>query len=189
MPTNPDIVPRESTEVATREARRIADQAVHLIDRIPDIRQGSQYTKADRLNAVSHHVLSGNIAATARATGIPHRTILDWSNSEWWGEVSTSIREEHSSTIKALFRQLVEKGAQSALDRIDEASPLQSMTIAAIAYDKLRVADGLPTNLTAKVDLTDRLSALGGQYRQDVIEGEIVGNGDSADSIPSIENQ
>lgn len=155
---------------------------------------GSQYSDEQRREAASHYVLLGNAVKVAELTNIPHRTINDWRQKEWWHELTASIRLEKSDEIDASITRILDASTEQLLDRIEhgdevsldkEGQPLKLAmkgrdlaTVFGITFDKRQIIRNLPTSI--KAESTDtRLNQLADKVRELQAGGNKVISGSS----------
>lgn len=143
--------------------------------------EGSKYTDEQRRHAVLNYALLGNIVAVAESTGIPQTTLYEWkNNTEWWGELLVTVRDQKQDEIDALYTRGIHRAAERALDKIEDpdAKLLDLVKTTAILFDKRQLVRNQPTSIKAdsQQSLLNRISeglaklAQGGQ----LIEGEVV---------------
>ncbi len=123
------------------------------------VRKGSKYTDQQRMEVVVLYAISGNAKKVAKATGIPRTTIVGWKKAEWWQDAVTSVRSEKADEHRAKYSALVDKAQQVALEKLPEASARDAMIIAATGTDKIRLHDGMPTEITGKAESMNSLAA------------------------------
>ena len=113
---------------------------------------GSKYTDEDRRKAVVLYAVMGTDRAVARELGMPDRTITDWRKTEWWEQVSATVRDEIEDKLRATFRKVAVEGTQLALNAIRDGDlkGKEAMITAGIAYDKLRLSENRPTSITGQ---------------------------------------
>lgn len=143
-------------------------------------RTTSQYTDVDRREAMSHYVLLGNAKKVSELTNIPHRTIADWTKSEWGMELLAQIRIEKSDEIDASISTTLENASKQLLDRIEKGDEVLGKdgeklrlgmkgrdlaTVFGIMFDKRQIIRNLPTSI--KAESTDsRLNQLADKVRE-----------------------
>ncbi len=125
--------------------------------------KGSKYTNAQKADVAIQYAISGNMKKVARQSGIPRTTIIGWKKQDWWPELIAKIRDEKADEHRAKYSQLVDKAQQVALEKLPEASAAQANLIACQATDKIRLHDGMPTEITGKS--TDMV-ALANEFRK-----------------------
>jgi len=118
---------------------------------VKDIVKGSKYTAEQKADVAIQYAISGNMKKVARQTGIPRTTIIHWQNQGWWDELISEIRSAKADEHRAKYSELVDKAQEVALEKLPEASAQQAMIIAATGTDKIRLHDGMPTEITGKV--------------------------------------
>lgn len=89
----------------------------------------------------------GNIDATAVDTGIPAQTIRNWTTGHRASYLHAFARSQRGD-MAAAFREMVWLTLGSAAAKVEAAPFNHLMTGAGIAFDKMRVLEGLPTNNT-----------------------------------------
>ena len=128
-----------------------------------------------------------SITRTSEITGIPKTTIHHWTTLPWWAERLEQFRIETNAETKHQLLSIVRAGYDNVLDRLENGDhrpvgkeiarvPMtgkDSAVVASIALDKLRVAEGLPTRITATTDALSKAASafdkLASQYRDKVV--------------------
>ena len=123
------------------------------------VRKGSKYTDQQRMEVVVLYAISGNAKKVAKDTGIPRTTIVGWKKQDWWQDAVASVRSEKADEHRAKYSELVDKAQQVALKKLPEASARDAMIIAATGTDKIRLHDGMPTEITGKAESMNSLAA------------------------------
>ncbi len=111
---------------------------------------GSKYSDDQRMEVAILYAISGNMKKVAKDTGIPRTTIIGWKKADWWDDAVIAVRSEKADEHRAKYSELVDKAQRVALEKLPEASAAQASIIAATATDKLRLHDGMPTEITGK---------------------------------------
>jgi len=127
------------------------------------VKSGSKYSDQQRMEVAILYAISGNAKKVAKATGIPRTTIVGWKKQEWWQDAVTSIQSEKADEHRAKYSELVDKAQRVALKKLPEANAAQANLIACQATDKIRLHDGMPTEITGKS--TD-MAALANEFRK-----------------------
>ena len=126
----------------------------------------SPYTNQDRIKACTVYLVSGTLKGTSKACGIPITTLYDWKKTDWWQQLSESVRIEKEDEFRAGFTRIID----AAIGRTEEAlvkgeaklvktkdgyeerrvpvGAKDATMIAAISYDKLRLSMNLPTSIS-----------------------------------------
>ncbi len=116
------------------------------------VKTGSKYSDQQRMEVAILYAISGNAKKVAKATGVPRTTIVGWKKQEWWQDAVTSIQSEKADEHRAKYSELVDKAQQVALEKLPEANAAQANLIACQATDKIRLHDGMPTEITGNMD-------------------------------------
>jgi len=164
-----------------------------------DVGGTSQYSSDIRRRAIAEYVVSGNRKQVALALGVPRCTVQDWVRSEWGQELINSIRRENQDSMISRYSSIV----QSALDRTSErleqgdylgvnedgetlykpVSARDSIMIAAISTDKMRLLSNQATSITATdgalVKISEQLAAYAKDQQAKVIDGHVVSHSDN----------
>jgi len=127
------------------------------------VAKGSKYSDQQRMEVAVLYAISGNAKKVAKATGIPRTTIVGWKKQDWWQDAVASVRSEKADEHRAKYSELVDKAQQVALEKLPGASAAQANLIACQATDKIRLHDGMPTEITGKS--TDMV-ALANEFRK-----------------------
>ena len=121
------------------------------------VEQGSKYTDEQRHDAAIQYAVLGNMKKVAKQTGIPRTTIISWRKQDWWDELIAEVRGEKADEHRAKYIELVDLAQQVTLEKLPQASAAQASIIAATATDKVRLHDGMPTEITGQSGGTQAL--------------------------------
>lgn len=119
------------------------------------------------LQANGYPDVPGSLQHTANSTGIPVPTLLDWHTGNRW--VDSEVQAENKRSLSAMYREIAEKYAERTLadDNIQRANGRDAITVSAIAVDKMRLLEGLPTQIVSIMpDVIGALNALGQDAQQ-----------------------
>ena len=130
------------------------------------VKSGSKYTDEDRRNAAMLYAIKGTLTAVEKDTGISKGTLHGWKSSDWWDTVIQQVRTENEAMYRSRFHNLVDQATDQALAKLPDATAQQAMTIAAIAYDKLRLSLNLPTSISGNTGTAEAMNKLMGQFRE-----------------------
>ncbi|WP_240804930.1 hypothetical protein [Cupriavidus oxalaticus] len=128
--------------------------------------------------AAAQFVLLSSVRRVAAATGIPVRTIYDWTKTDWWETLVAQVRMEMEGELEATLSRLIYLSFAAILDRLENGdcamtsdgriarkpvSARDAMTILAMVIDKRKVLrDALAAQQRMPVrDLAERLRDLG----------------------------
>jgi hypothetical protein len=125
-------------------------------------RRYSDDERAAALAALDAH--EGDVAKTARAVGVPRKTLEEWAKGRHHPDVA-DLRQEKKTELADQLERLAYTLAAAAYGKIDPASLQQVLTSLGIAVDKMRLLREQPTSIAGGEGLTDedritRLNAL-----------------------------
>ena len=111
-------------------------------------RKRRRYTDDDRATALA--VLdsnNGNIARTARETGISQSTLRDWRDDPH--PDTAELRDQKRASLGALWEEVARAYIARALTEaaVKDTGAQSAITVAAIATDKLQLLSGKPTEI------------------------------------------
>jgi hypothetical protein len=120
--------------------------------------------------------VTGNVEKTAELAKIPVTTVKYWRGQQWFKDLLDEIRNENDDKLDAKFTEIVEKGLEKILDRIENGdygydtktgdiyrkpvSMKDLAVVAAITVDKRQLLRGKPTSRNETVTETNRLAQL-----------------------------
>jgi hypothetical protein len=125
-------------------------------------------TRDDKRRAAVAFMVSGSFERAAIETGLPSTTIRTWRDrDEDFRQFLAAAETEFGEEMRAQFGEVVSKATEGVMDRIRHGDvvvdpktgvpsrvPMRGRDLtlcAAIFFDKLRIADGRPTRITAQV--------------------------------------
>ncbi len=116
-------------------------------------RRYSDNDKATALAALDAN--GGNVAVTAKQTGIPRTTLIEWNDGRVIPEVS-ELRHIKKEELADIYEDVTRLYLDRARDKsaIENTSGNAAILAAATATDKMRLLRGLPTEIvqvTAKI--------------------------------------
>lgn len=141
-------------------------------------RQGSLYSSEDRRMAAIQFVLLGSVRCVADATGIPVRTLYDWTRTDWWETLVAQVRMEMEGELDATLSRMIQLALAATMDRLENGdyvitskgetmrkpiSARDAMAIVGMAIDKQQMLrEALAAQRRRPLpDLADRLRVLG----------------------------
>ena len=124
----------------------------------------TKYSLEDRYKAALALTATGNSKAASRESNIPASTIRYWDNNdEDFRLICQEIRTEFGEKIKFKFATIIDESSDQVLDRLRNGDVVrdtktgdlvrvpikgkEAAIIGAIAFDKLRLAGNLPTQI------------------------------------------
>lgn len=109
-----------------------------------------KYTEAEKAAALAFlDSNGGNVARTSRETGIPRKTIAEWRDGRGVNGTVAELRHENARSLGELFEEVARKYLEHALSApaVQGTSSKDAVTAAAIAFDKLQLSQGKPTEI------------------------------------------
>lgn len=86
--------------------------------RAVDARTNKSWGDKQKLEAAQSFMLLGNLALTARITGIPEITLRVWKRSEWWKNIMAELKEQENLEMSGRLRKIVDASLLAVEDRI-----------------------------------------------------------------------
>jgi transposase-like protein len=96
----------------------------------------------------------GNVLKSAKALGIPHKTLDEWAKGKNQHPEVADLRNEKKEEISALIEQAVREMVGASAGKLSTANFQQLWTSVGIAVDKMQLLKGEPTNINRDVTLT-----------------------------------
>ena len=126
-------------------------------DVIPVYNPSSSYTAQDKEYAAIVFLMYGSIQKVSKITGIPDRTLYQWSKKEWWENLVAAIREQNSEELNANFSRLITKSVKVIENQLDkgEVKALDAAKIMGISFDKRQILNHKPTTITSTTKISD----------------------------------
>ncbi len=113
---------------------------------------GSKYTDDQRTEAAIQYEVTGSFKKTSKITGIPKSTLQDWAKTEWFIELTVTVRSEKKLRHRARFSKIVDMAQAQTIKELPNATAQQAAIIGGVAFDKLRLIDNQPTSITGHQD-------------------------------------
>ena len=95
----------------------------------------SKYSDEDRRRVVIEYHIHGTQTKVAKITGIPRRTISDWTQTEWFVEQSQAMEAQAEQLILAKNRRIIDASQDELLDRVLNGDHKLVKTKKAIKHD------------------------------------------------------
>ncbi len=124
--------------------------------------EGSKYSLEQKLAVLTEYWITGSLRAVERNLGVPMSTLVYWKkNSPWWDEQITQLSTENTARFSAKQRKIIDKASDVVMDRLENGdfqvmrdgntvrkpvSCRDASIVMAVAFDKDRIAQALPTN-------------------------------------------
>jgi transposase-like protein len=130
----------------------------------PKPRRYSDGERSDALAALAAN--GGNVKRTAKALGIPEKTLANWAKGDRHPEAARA-GEEKKGPLADQFQQLAEKLLCVALDKAHLLNAKDAVVAAAVAVDKMRLLRNEATQIDEHRDatpLTGQIERLAGAF-------------------------
>lgn len=76
------------------------------------------WSDKQKMEAVQHYLLVGNMALTSRVLGIPEITLRVWKTTEWWKNVVEDLKLQENMQMSARLKKLVDASLVAVEDRL-----------------------------------------------------------------------
>ena len=116
------------------------------------VHKKGQWTRNQKLQAVSTYLMLGNMAQTAIVTGIPLPTLKLWKQHDWFNEYVLQLKTEDIQQMDSNLKRVVDKALKAVEDRIDYGDAVFDQKTGAIVKlpIKANVALKISTELLTK---------------------------------------
>ena len=148
----------------------------------PAIGGKSPYSPEIRARACLLATVYGSCARAGNELKVPHRTVSDWSRTDWWAEIEAKLKQNASKSLEARFTNLIAKTLQIVEDRLERGDPKikndgtevrqgvsakDAALIQCQLFDKRALLRGDPTSRTERTSTAkDRLKGLAKQMER-----------------------
>jgi len=136
------------------------------------VRKRRTYSDQDKREAVMEYLIKGNQAVVSRSLDIPETTLSAWRITDWWECLTAEFRSQKKDQIEAELSTIIEKAHKETIDRLDNGDEVNTKdgikrikmkgrdtaTVAAIAYDKIRLSQNLPTSIRSESSTVEALA-------------------------------
>lgn len=78
----------------------------------------TSWEQTDKTRAVAVYKATGNLAKTARITGIPERTLHTWVKQDWWSEKVKQLRAEDTAELEQAYTDIAKESQSVVKDRL-----------------------------------------------------------------------
>lgn len=134
---------------------------------------GSRYSDANRREAAITYLVTGNLRATAKQTGVNERTLADWSRSDWWEPLLHKLHGEKGRELDCKLTQIIDRALDEIADRLINGDhkigrdgaltrvPIpakDAAIVAAVMFDKRQILRNLPTTIQKDASYLPKLA-------------------------------
>lgn len=129
----------------------------------------------EKLRAAMAYLITGNSIDAGKVSGIPDRTIREWTEEPWWADLIAEARKAKNDELDAAFTVIMDLAVGEVKDRMvngDEivqkdgtktrkkVSARDATLVAAVLTDKRAILRGEPTRISKSISEKDRLGQL-----------------------------
>ena len=120
-------------------------------------RRGSYYTNEEKQFAAAIYLQYGNLVKVSSIVNIPHRTLADWTKTEWWENLVAIVRTEKKAELNANLTRLIDKSVQVIEKQLEnnEVKAIDAAKIMGISFDKRQILNHEPTSITSSSKISD----------------------------------
>lgn len=139
-------------------------------DRSITAKTNKSWSDKQKIEAVQHYLLVGNLALTARVMGIPEITIRQWKTTEWWKNVVEDLKMQENMQLSAKLKNLVEASLVAVSDRLENGDFMYDQKTGQMIRKPVNIRDAhkVATDLMEKRTMLDKAAAPAQEQTQDV---------------------
>lgn len=131
--------------------------------------RGKRWTAEDRQIAAWAYATTGGSKKASKLTGIPDRTIRDWTTEDWWPHLLENAHRKINTKLVGRYTGIAEAALEKLADRIEKGdavldkqgkivfkpvSAKDLILIGGLSTDKRAVLRGEPTSISARSGTT-----------------------------------
>ena len=134
------------------------------------------YSLETKTDAATLYCVYGDVDEVSKLTDVPVNVLREWKQEPWWVEIQRQIFVEQNDNLSTRLSGVLDKALTHIVDRLDHGDqtynpktgevtrkPIEARVLVGL-FDTLahqrRVTRGEPTQITAKVQVDDRLKTL-----------------------------
>mgnify|MGYP006283174323 CR=1 FL=1 len=139
-------------------------------DRSITAKTNKSWSDKQKVEAVQHYLLVGNLALTARVMGIPEITIRQWKTTEWWKNVVEDLKLQENMQLSARLKNLVEASLVAVTDRLENGDFMYDQKTGQMIRKPVNIRDAhkVATDLMEKRTMLEKAAAPAQEQTQDV---------------------
>ena len=77
-----------------------------------------QWSDGQKMEAIKHYLLLGNLAMTSRMLGIPEITLRVWKRTEWWKDAVEELKSQEKMELSSRLKKIVDASLTVVEDRL-----------------------------------------------------------------------
>jgi len=103
--------------------------------------RGKSWEPEDKLQAAFTYVLTGSVLQTSQVTGIPERTIKDWTQTDWFQVLMAEAKERKQEELDGKWTGLIHLIADKLEERILKGDPVIHVKTGTVTYIPVKARD------------------------------------------------
>lgn len=129
-----------------------------------------RWSDKQKIEAIQHYLLVGNLALTARIMGIPEITLRQWKTTEWWKASVEDIKLQENMEMSARLKKMVEASLVAVTDRLEHGDWMYDQKTGQMIRKPVNIRDAhkVATDLMDKRTLLEKAAAPAQEQVQDV---------------------
>lgn len=138
-------------------------------DRSITAKTNKSWSDKQKVEAVQHYLLVGNLALTARVMGIPEITIRQWKTTEWWKNVVEDLKLQENMQLSSKLKNLVEASLLQVSDRLENGDFMYDQKTGQMIRKPVNIRDAhkVATDLMEKRTMLEKAAAPAQESVQD----------------------
>lgn len=139
-------------------------------DRSITAKTNRSWSDKQKIEAVQHYLLVGNLALTGRVMGIPEITLRQWKTTEWWKNVVEDLKLQENMEMSARLKKLVEASLIAVSDRLEHGDFMYDQKTGQMVRKPVNIRDAhkVATDLMDKRTMLEKAAAPVQEQTQDV---------------------
>lgn len=139
-------------------------------DRSITAKTNRSWSDKQKMEAIQHYLLVGNLALTSRVLGIPEITLRQWKTMEWWKNSVEDIKLQENMEMSARLKKMVEASLIAVTDRLENGDWMYDQKTGSMIRKPVNIRDAhkVATDLMDKRTMLDKAAAPAQEQVQDV---------------------
>ena len=139
-------------------------------DRSITAKTNKSWSDKQKMEAIQHYLLVGNLALTSRVLGIPEITLRQWKTTEWWKTSVEDIKQQENMEMSARLKKMVEASLIAVTDRLENGDWMYDQKTGQMIRKPVNIRDAhkVATDLMDKRTLLEKAAAPAEEQVQDV---------------------
>jgi transposase-like protein len=139
-------------------------------DRSITAKTNRSWSDKQKMEAIQHYLLVGNLALTSRVLGIPEITLRQWKTMEWWKNSVEDIKLQENMEMSARLKKMVEASLIAVTDRLENGDWMYDQKTGQMIRKPVNIRDAhkVATDLMDKRTMLEKAAAPAQEQVQDV---------------------